>query len=181
MTEIVRRELDALDLLMQDHREMESLFRDFQYLQQSRQSTAGVIANACAELRILDTLQTEIFYSSVNQAVDDNDEEIGNLLVEAEEGHDRFLELIAKVQQTPADHDQRDTDFTILAAHVKQHVLGNERDLFPLVKKLKRLDLGSVTAAMKKRRAELIAEMFARALVLGYGFFVAGNRGPAGQ
>ena len=159
MTEIVRRELDALDLLMQDHREMESLFRDFEYLQQNRRSTAGVIANACAELRILDSLQTEIFYSSISRAADDNDEAIGDLLAEAEEGHDTLLELIAKVQQAPADQDQCDADFIILAEHVKQQVLGDERDLFPLVKKLKRLDLGSVTAAMKKRKAELVAEM----------------------
>jgi hypothetical protein len=159
MTEVVRKELDALDLLMQDHREMESLFRDFQYLQQNRQSTAGVIENACAELRILDTLQTEIFYSSVDEAADDDDDELGDLLAEAEEGHDTFLALIAKVQHTPTDRDQRDADFTVLAEHVKQHVLGDERDLFPLVKKLKRLDLASVTAAMKKRKAELIVEM----------------------
>lgn len=159
MTEILRKELDALDLMMQDHRELESLFRDFKYLQQNHQNTGGVIANACAELRILDTLRTEIFYSSLDEAADDNDEEIEGLLAEAEEGHDTFLELMAKVQQTPADHDQRAADFTILAEHVKQHVLGDERDLFPLVKKLKRLDLDSVTTAMKKRKAELIAEM----------------------
>lgn len=159
MTEILRKELDALDLMMQDHRELESLFRDFKYLQQNHQNTGGVIANACAELRILDTLRTEIFYSSLDEAADDNDEEIEGLLAEAEEGHDTFLELMAKVQQAPADHDQRDADFTMLAEHVKQHVLGDERDLFPLVKKLKRLDLDSVTTAMKKRKAELIAEM----------------------
>ena len=159
MTEVVRKELDALDLLMQDHREMESLFRDFQYLQQNRRSTAGIIENACAELRILDVLQSEIFYTSVNQAAGDNDEEIGGLLADAGAGRDTFLELLAKVQEAPADHDQRDADFAILAEHVKQHVLGDERDLFPLVKKLKRLDLPSVTAAMKKRKAELIAEM----------------------
>jgi hypothetical protein len=159
MTETVRTELDAFDLLMQDHREMESLFRDFQYLQQNRQSTADVIANACAELRILDSLQTEIFYSSIDAATDDDDEEIENLLAEAEEGHDMFLELIAKVQQAPVDDDQCDADFSNLAEHVKQHVLGHERDLFPLVKKLKRFDLDSVTAAMKKRKAELVAEM----------------------
>ena len=159
MTEIVRKELDALDLLMQDHREMESLFRDFKYLQQSHQNTGGVIANACAELRILDTLQTEILYSSIDEAADDNDREIENLLAEAIAAHDAFLELIAKVQQTPADHDRRDADFTLLAEHVEKQVLGDEAKLFPLVKKLKRFDLDSVTAAMKKRKAELVAEM----------------------
>jgi len=69
MTDIVRRELDALDLLMQDHREMESLFREFEYLRENRKNTVSVIANACTELRILDTLQTEIFYASVGEAV----------------------------------------------------------------------------------------------------------------
>jgi hypothetical protein len=159
MTEIVRKELDALDLLMQDHREMESLFRDFKYLQQNRQNTGHVIASACAELRILDTLQTEIFYSSIDETVDGNDREIEGLLAEAEGGRDTFLELIAKVQQTPVDHDRRDVDFALLAEHVEKRVLGDETNLFPLVKKLKRFDLDSVTAAMKKRKAELTAEM----------------------
>ena len=36
MTEKVRKELDVLDLLMQDHREVESLFREFEHLQQTR-------------------------------------------------------------------------------------------------------------------------------------------------
>jgi len=66
---------------------------------------------------------------------------------------------IEKLEQTPADHKQRDAYFTTLAEHVKHHVLREETEHFPLVKKLKRLDLDSITAAMKKRKAELIAEM----------------------
>jgi len=157
MTEKPRKELDALDLLMQDHREVESLFREFEYLQQNRKDTGRVIANACAELKIHDTLETEIFYAAVDEAADD--EKIDRLLGEAEVEHDQILELIEKLEQTAADHTQRDAYFTTLAGHVKHHVLKDETERFPLVKKLERFDLDSVTAAMKKRKAELIAEM----------------------
>jgi iron-sulfur cluster repair protein YtfE (RIC family) len=156
MTKQVRKALDALDLLMQDHREVESLFREFEYLHQNRKDTGGVIANACAELKIHDTLETEIFYRAVGEAAED--EKFDRLLDEAEEEHDTILELIEKLEQTPADDGQRDNCFTMLIAHVKHHVLKEETERFPLVKKLERLDLTSVTAAMKKRKAEVIAE-----------------------
>jgi iron-sulfur cluster repair protein YtfE (RIC family) len=157
MTEKVRKELDALDLLMQDHREVESLFREFEYLQQNGRNTGRVIANACAELKIHDTLETEVFYAAVGEAADD--EKIDGLLDETEEEHDRTLELIGKLEQTAADHKQRDAYFTMLAEHVKRHVLKEETQRFPLVKELKQLDLDSITAAMKRRKGELIAEM----------------------
>jgi iron-sulfur cluster repair protein YtfE (RIC family) len=157
MTEIARKELDAFELLMQDHREVESLFREFEYLQQNRENTGRVIANACAELKIHDTLETEIFYAAVQEAADN--EAIDRLPGEAEVEHDQILELIEKLEQTTTDAKQRDAYFTTLGEHVKHHVLKEETERFPLVKKLAQLDLGSVTAAMKKRKAELIAEM----------------------
>ena len=158
MTEIVRRELDAIDLLMQDHREMESLFREFDYLRQNSGQTAGVIANACTELRILDTLQTEIFYASVGEAAGDVNEEIDDLLEDAEQMRGTLLDLLGKVERAPAESIERDADFTLLAEHVKRRVLDDERALFPLVRKLQPLDLDSVTATMKKRRAELMSQ-----------------------
>lgn len=156
MTEKVRKELDALDLLMQDHRELESLFREFEYLQQNNRNTGRVIADACAELKIHDTLETEVFYAAVGEAADD--EMRGGLLDEAEEQHDRILKLIEKLETT-ADHKQRDAYFTILAEDVKHHILKDETQRFPLVKKLNQLDLDSITAVMKRRKGELIAEM----------------------
>jgi iron-sulfur cluster repair protein YtfE (RIC family) len=157
MTEQVRDKLDALELLMQDHREMESLFREFEYLRQNRKDTGRVIANACAELKIHDTLETEVFYAAVGAAT--GDKEIERLLDEAEDEHDAVLELIEELAQTRTDHKQRDECFTIVAEHVKQHVLREETELFPLVKQLKQLDLEPITAAMKKRKGELIADM----------------------
>ena len=155
MTAKIRSALDAVDLLMQDHREVESLFRDFEYLRQNRKDSGRVIANACAELKVHDTLETEVFYAAVAAA---GDAEIQGLLSEAEKEHDTILELIEKLERTRTDHKQRDAYFSILAEHVKHHVLTEETEMFPLVRRSEQLDLESITAAMKRRKAELIAE-----------------------
>lgn len=157
MTEKARKDLDALDLLMQDHREVESLFREFEFLQRNHRETGRVIASACAELKMHDTLESAIFYAAVGEAADD--EKIDRLVGDAEDEHDTILELIEKLEQTHADPRQRDACFTTLAAHVKQHMLTEETERFPVVKSLQRLDIGAVTAAMKKRKTQLIVEM----------------------
>src|SRR5687768_9676950 len=140
---------------MQDHREVESLFRDFDYLKQSGGDTSDVMARACAELKIHDTLENEIFYAAIDEATDDED--VQDLLDDAEDAHDRILELIESFQQT-RDEKQREAYFTLIAEHVTQHVCEEEDELFPLVRTLTALDLASTAAAMKTRKAELMPE-----------------------
>lgn len=157
MTQKARQDLDALELLMQDHREVESLLREFEFLQQNRKATEGVIANACAELRMHDTLETAILYAEVRDAA--NDEKTDRMVAEAEAEHDKILELVEKVELARTDDRQRDKYFSTLVEHVKRHVMADETERFPLVKRLARLDLGAVTAAMKKRKSALMSEM----------------------
>ena len=157
MIENVRRPLDALELLLQDHREVESLFRDFDHLRQSHKDTGLVIATACAELKIHDTLETAVFYAVVDEATDD--ETIQDLLDAAEDEHDEILEWIEEIEQTRMDPQLRDERFAGLAERVKQHILREEAELFPLVRQLKQLDLEAIAAAMKQRKAELVGEI----------------------
>jgi iron-sulfur cluster repair protein YtfE (RIC family) len=157
MIENVRRQLDALELLMQDHREVESLFRDFDHMRQSRKDTGVVISTACAELKIHDTLETAVFYAVVDEATDD--EAIQGLLDAAEEEHDEILESIEEIEQARTDLKLRDERFASLAERVKHHMLREEAELFPLVRELKQLDLESIADAMKKRKAELVREI----------------------
>ncbi|MCI3953595.1 MAG: hemerythrin [Burkholderiales bacterium] len=157
MTQQARKEIDALELLMQDHREVESLLREFEHLQHNGMNTAHVIATVCAELKMHDTLETQVFYAAVGEAADD--EKIDRLLGDAEEDHDTILELIEKLEQTGSDYKERNARFDKLADLVKLHVLREETEHFPLVKTLERFDLDAVTAVMKKRKTALVAEM----------------------
>ena len=157
MTENARRPLDALEVLMQDHREIESLFRDFDHLRNARKDTSVVISAACAELKIHDTLKTTVFYALVDDATDD--EAIQALLDAAEDEHDDILESIEEIERSRTDPRLRDERFATLSERVKQHFLREEAELFPLVRKLPQLDLESVAAAMVKRRGELTPEI----------------------
>lgn len=142
---------------MQDHRVVESLLREFEYRNENRMETARVISDACAELRMHDTLETQVLYAAAVEAADA--EKIDRLLGDVEEEHDRILELVEQLEDTRSDDEQRNACFAKLAEVVGQHVMREEMERFPLVKKLKRLDLGAVTAAMKTRRTKLLSEM----------------------
>ena len=153
MTEQLRTALDALDLLMADHREIESLFKDFEHGRQKGFDTALVIATVCMELKMHDTLETEIFYPAIEMG----DETVEKLVGQAEEEHDMVLELMENLGQARSDHRQRDACFNRIIQQVKRHVLVEETELFPLVRNLD-VDLEALAVAMIKRKAALLAE-----------------------
>jgi hemerythrin HHE cation binding domain-containing protein len=157
MAEAPRRELDALELLMQDHREMESLFREFEHLQEHDEERARLLENACAEIRIHDRLESEIFYPAIREA--DAGEELGYLLDEAQDAHGKVRELVGKLEQLDANDERRYRHFALVSAHVKHHLLEEETQMFPLVRQLKTLDLESLATEMKERKSGLMAEM----------------------
>jgi hemerythrin superfamily protein len=157
MAEQARKALDAIDLLMQDHREVESLFSEFEYLQRKGEDTAQVIENACAELRNHDALENDVFYPAVSDAA--VEEEMQELLDEADDSHDRVLdEIEALEQENASDTVKRNAHFAVIIDEVKQHILAEEADIFPRVKKLQQLDFDALTADMKTRKSELMAE-----------------------
>lgn len=155
----LRTELDAIELLLQDHREVEALFRDFEHARKAGgPDAAQLISEACDELIIHDKLETEIFYVAVREAADS--EEIEDLLDDAEDDHDDTLELIEAIEDLgPDDHSTRDAQFAALAEQVTRHVEEEESNLFPHVRRLKSLDLVALATEMKARRSELMGDM----------------------
>ena len=157
MTETKRKELDAIELLMQDHREVESLFREFEYLQQNDRDAGALVEAACNELRMHDTLKTELFCPALADASADG--EIEGMLADVEDAHQTMRELIELVEGTKAGDRKRDAHFQVLAEHVERQFEEAETQVFPRAKQLERLDLVSVAARMKVRRSELMAEI----------------------
>ena len=153
----MRTPLDALELLMQDHREVESFFRDFENLHGASDKSAQLIAAACAELIIHDEIETDIFYPAVREASDAED--IEDLLDDAEDEHDETLELIEALDDLSPDDERRATQFLALAKQVAIHIAEEETILFPRVRNLKALDLVALADSMKTRRAELMNNM----------------------
>ena len=156
MSDKLRTPLDALELLMQDHRELESLFRDFQNLDDPKAS-AQLVREACAELVIHDKLETDIFYPAVREAADA--QEIDDLLDDGEDDHEDIVELIDALEELAPGDGKRDAHFVSLSQHVARHVEEEETNLFPRVRKLKALDLVALADEMRTRRSELMGDM----------------------
>jgi hemerythrin superfamily protein len=148
---------DVIEMLKQDHREVEALFKEFEGLEDDMGAAGQVIETACTELKIHDKLETEIFYPAVRDAAEK--EEIADLLDEAEVEHETVRELIQKIEGMDPSDEKRKAHFTVLTEYVKHHVKEEEKEMFPQVKKLKSLDLKALGAEMKERKAELMAEM----------------------
>ena len=87
------------------------------------------------------------------------EEEVEDLLNEAEVEHDTVRELIEKLEGMNWEDEKLDAHFTVLTEYVKHHVQEEEQEMFPKVKKLKGLDLEALGAEMSERKTELLEEM----------------------
>ena len=148
---------DAIDLLKKDHREVETLFKEFDQLEDDQGAAEQVIETACTELKMHDRIETEIFYPAVREAAEK--EEIEDLLDEAEVEHDTVRELIEKLEGMDPTDEKRHAHFKVLTEYVKHHVKEEEKEMLPQVKKLKSLDLQALGLEMKARKEALMAEM----------------------
>ena len=130
-----RKKAGAIELLKQDHREVEGLFKEFEQLEKAgEESVEQVIATACTELKIHDKLETEIFYPAVREQA--AEEEVEDLLNEAEVEHNSVRTLIQTIEGMDGADRKRVAHFTVLMEYVKHHVKEEEKEMFPKIKKL---------------------------------------------
>jgi iron-sulfur cluster repair protein YtfE (RIC family) len=153
-------ERDAIDVLMEDHKRVQKLFKDFDRVErEDAEAVRDLVETACVELQIHSMLEEELFYPAVRAQVEDDDERNQDLLNEAEVEHESVEEIIAKLQDLEADDPLYFAYFSVLAEYVKHHIKEEEKELFPEVKKMKALDLQQLAEDMHVRREELFAEI----------------------
>ena len=144
--------VDAIELLKQDHRSVEKIFKAFESLKEddsNDESKRALVDRACAALTVHTRIEEEIFYPAVRDVL--SDEVLGEAaLVE----HSTAKDLIASLEALEPGEPFYDATFTVLAEYVKHHVKEEETEMFPRVKKAK-LDLAELGAQMKQRKDEL--------------------------
>ena len=157
LTEASRPQLDAIELLMQDHREVESLFMEFEYLRSKDEDADHVVESACAEIRTHDVLKSELFCPAVFEALDTPD--MRDLLAQVEQGRGGIRELTSRLEEVDQDPAQRDAQFRLLRERVESQFELAETQIFPRAKRAERLDLASVANRMKARRNEIVKSL----------------------
>ncbi len=120
--------MNAIDLLKQQHREVEELFEEFEQAGEGAKKTKEKLCQQIGDaLAVHATIEEKIFYPESKQ---ENTEE---LLRESVEEHLAVKKLLADIMQSDLDDPQFDAKIKVLKEQVEHHVEEEERELFPLV------------------------------------------------
>jgi hemerythrin superfamily protein len=146
---------DAIDLLKEDHQKVKKAFKEFEKMDRSDdEACRELVAATCTDLRAHTTIEEEIFYPAVREAIDDAD-----IMNEAAVEHESAKMLIEQLENMEPDDPNYHATFTVLGEYVMHHVKEEEGEMFPQAKKAKDLDLAALGERMKARKEELTAEM----------------------
>jgi hypothetical protein len=110
-----------------------------------------IVEPACAELELHATLEEELFYPALREAVDEEDQE---MMEEARIEHDTAKQLIAQLRDLEPGEPAYAASFTVLSEYVKHHVQEEESEIFKAAKRAK-LDLKELGDTFEQRRGQL--------------------------
>jgi len=146
---------DAIALLVADHKSVKGLFQAFEKLKDREDADdekKDLVDRICSELTVHTTIEEEIFYPAVREAIDEED-----LVDEAEVEHASAKELIEQLESASPGDDQYDAKVTVLEEMIDHHVKEEEDEMFPKARKA--VDVHELGAEMASRKAELAEEM----------------------
>lgn len=140
---------NAIDLLKQDHRTVEDLFKKFEDAKDSR-SKRSIANTICDELTVHAIVEEEIFYpAALGVLPDDKD-----LIWEATVEHGTLEGLIAVIRDDTDGGEIFDAHVKVLKEYVEHHVKEEENEMFPKVKRSE-LDMDALGKAMAERKQAL--------------------------
>ena len=147
---------DATRLLIQDHREVKALFKEYEKLVKAEASDdekQPLAEQICTMLTVHAAVEEEIFYPAAREALEE-----GDLLDEAAVEHASAKDLIAQIKDGSPSDEYYDAKVKVLGEYIDHHVQEEEKELFPKVRKTE-LDLKELGQTMKARKDELMEEM----------------------
>jgi iron-sulfur cluster repair protein YtfE (RIC family) len=110
----------------------------------------ATVRSICTALEIHATLEEEIFYPALREAVPDN-----AVLAESVAEHDEMRRLIARVRSLPCDDPAQDDALAALMRAVMHHMADEEAVLLPLAERRLGDRLAELGARMTERRFQL--------------------------
>jgi hemerythrin superfamily protein len=144
---------DALELLEQDHREVEELFDEFGEMQGNDERKEELAQKICRSLEVHARIEEEVFYPRAREATKDDD-----LIDEAIVEHAGVKHLIAEIEAMELGDELYDAKVRVLEEMVKRHIQEEEEELFPELVSAK-MDMKAVGRELAERKQELMAEV----------------------
>jgi hemerythrin superfamily protein len=142
---------DAIQLLSQDHREVEDLFEQFEKASDDEKKEQ-IARQICTELKVHALIEEEIFYPALRGKIEDDD--LDEALVE----HDGAKLLINEIEAGGSDAKFFEAKVSVLQEQIEHHVKEEERqsdNIFSQARKTD-VDLDALGEQMAARKAELM-------------------------
>ena len=151
-----RKSSNAVAMLQEDHQKVLKLFKQFQNMAEDGDESEGksrLVKTICEELKVHTTLEEEIFYPAVREAVG---EEL--IMDEALVEHESAKTLIEQLEGMHPGDEHYDAKVVVLGEYVKHHVQEEQGEIFPKVKKSKEIDLTALGEELATRKRELMGD-----------------------
>jgi hemerythrin-like domain-containing protein len=144
----------AIEMLKNDHAKVKKAFKEFEKMdREDTESVQQLVQTVCEDLKVHTTLEEEIFYPAVREAIEDED-----IMNEAQVEHETAKMLIEQLENMGPDDPNYHATFTVLGEYVNHHVEEEEGEMFPQAKKTD-LDFEELGTRMKQRKEELMGEI----------------------
>jgi hemerythrin-like domain-containing protein len=122
--------VNAIDLLEQQHREVEEMFEEFEGASDGAKKTKERLCREISDaLAMHAEIEEKLFYPESKQ---ENTEEI---LRESVEEHLSMKRILADLLESGPSDEQFDAKMSVLKEQVEHHVEEEEKELFPKVRK----------------------------------------------
>jgi hypothetical protein len=144
---------DAIELLENDHREVEDLFDEFEDAS-GKEEKEQIARQICTELKIHSMIEEEIFYPALRGKIDED------VIDEAIVEHDGAKMLINDIEAGGPDEEFYDAKVKVLAEQIEHHVDEEEEEdgMFALARETD-IDLEELRDQLMARKQELLQQV----------------------
>ena len=144
----------AIEMLKEDHQKVERAFKEFEKMnREDTEACKQLILGVCEDLEVHTSLEEEVFYPAVREAIEDDD-----IMNEAAVEHETAKMLIEQLENMDADDPNYFATFTVLGEYVRHHIKEEEGEMFPEAKKAD-LAMDELADRMRARKEELLGEL----------------------
>ena len=152
--------MDALQLLMAEHREVKAMFQHYQKLADAggRGDERMLLASQiCVALALHTQVEEEILYPAARDVLTRDEDIVDEAYVE----HAGAKALIAQIKTMTSDQPLYDAKVKVLGEYIDHHVKEERTDMFPKARAARGLDLVALRVQLEERKAELTSEVAA--------------------
>lgn len=151
-----RTPADACTLLDSDHKAVKKMFKAYDELANAKargteQKKLELAHQICQELTVHATVEEEIFYPALREALSDAD-----LLAEAEVEHASAKDLIAQIEAMDTADEKFDAKVKVLGEYIDHHVKEERNEIFPKARASRKLDLVAMRGELQARKDALM-------------------------